>query len=97
MQRTFVYSDKFAINYVVLLKRFYDTHKAIIKTIYTTYPTVIRIINGVKQGGILSPFIYNFFVNDLFDFYLIVSRNLGIKSREKIHAWIFIYLECTAP
>jgi hypothetical protein len=56
--------NSFPIECVILLKRYYSIHRSFIKT-DVIFPKVLNIINGVKQGGIISPFLYNFFINDL--------------------------------
>jgi hypothetical protein len=77
--------QKFPISYIILLKRFYDIHKAQIKS-YSIFPYILHIINGVKQRGILSPFLYNYFINDLFE--IIEQLKIGINFHDKINIGI---------
>ena len=48
-----------------LLKKYYDSSTGTIKLSDFTLSCLIVIDCGVKQGGILSPFLFNFYIDDL--------------------------------
>ena len=50
-----------------LLKQFYDSSTGIIPSDDDTNPLTFNINCGVKQGGILSPFLFNLFIHDLIE------------------------------
>ena len=47
-----------------ILKNYYDVSQGMIK-LNENIPNRLNINCGLKQGGILSPFLLNFFFNDL--------------------------------
>ena len=59
--------DKMDENLWLILMSYYEKSDGIIKFNDTIFKDVIKINNGVKQGGVLSPSLFNFFINDLID------------------------------
>jgi hypothetical protein len=53
--------------YWFLLKTYYDSSTGIIPSNNSNAPLAFDINCGVKQGGILSPFLFNLFINDLIE------------------------------
>ena len=68
--------DKLVYQDWILLKRYYDESKSII-TYNNETSNTFDITSGVKQGGILSPFLFNMYVNDLIE--ECVKLNNGAK------------------
>ena len=56
---------------------YYEKSDGIIKFNDTIFKDVIKINNGVKQGGVLSPSLFNFFINDLIE--QVINEDGGCK------------------
>ena len=50
----------------MVLKRYYDSSTALISNNNEVSET-FRVNSGVKQGGILSPFLFNIYINELIE------------------------------
>jgi hypothetical protein len=84
--------DTFSPKFVILLKRYYNLHKSFIKT-ESVFPKALHIINGVKQGGVISPFLYNYFINDLI--VKIDSLKLGLNFCDILNLSISCFADDT--
>ena len=71
----FKLKQKFPLNFVILLKTYYDLSYGRIKNI-NQLSDQFKINCGVKQGGVISPFLYNLYINDL----LLESLSLNIGA-----------------
>ena len=60
----------------LILKKYYDSSLVAV-TLKGITSEVFKVTTGVKQGGILSPFLFNFYINDLFD----ICLNYKIGAR----------------
>ena len=58
----------------LILKRYYNDSEAKI-IFYNQFSDQLKIVTGVKQGGILSPFLFNTFINELVEGLL--EMNIG--------------------
>lgn len=66
--------EKMNISHWYLLKKYYDQSWGTIM-LYSISSELFKINCGVKQGGILSPFLFNIYINDLF--ILCIEKNIG--------------------
>ena len=66
--------------YWFLLKKYYDSSEGIIPSNDPSNPNTFIINCGVKQGGILSPYLFNLFINDLIE--ECIKANLGAIFNE---------------
>ncbi|CAF1063514.1 unnamed protein product, partial [Brachionus calyciflorus] len=81
---------KINISYWVLLKIYYDSAAAVV-SLPNILPSVeFDIETGVKHGGILSPFLFNTFIDDLIDECL--DKNLGAQY-ENLNVSIIVYAD----
>jgi hypothetical protein len=55
------------------------------------FPKFLKIINGVKQGGILSPFLFNYFIDDIIVH--IASLNLGLNFHNILNLSISVFAD----
>ena len=62
-----------------LLKQYYDISRACVEN-NEEKTQLFKVINGVKQGGIISPFLFNIYIDELIVSCL--SLNLGSKLCE---------------
>ena len=69
--------DKMDENLWLILMSYYEKSDGIIKFNDTIFKDVIKINNGVKQGGVLSPSLFNFFINDLIE--QVINEDGGCK------------------
>ena len=76
--------NKLDLTHWVILKKYYDQSKGAITLSDLTLSELIEINCGVKQGGILSPYLFNIFINDH-----IMSLSLSMQT---IH---YSYLQLT--
>ncbi len=60
----------------LILKRYYNISEAKI-VCNNEYSNQFKIVTGVKQGGILSPFLFNMFIDELLE--CILNMNIGAK------------------
>ena len=63
----------------VLLYKYYESSKGIIQAEYS-FSDSFDIICGVKQGGILSPFLFNVFIDDLIS--ECIEKNIGASLND---------------
>jgi hypothetical protein len=77
------------LNTLKILKKYYDTSQGMIK-LNGVLSNRFNINCGVKQGGILSPYLFNFFINDLIE--ECVNRNIGAKF-EHLNLSIIVYAD----
>ena len=77
------------INVLRILKKYYDTSQGMIK-LNGVYSRRFVIRCGVKQGGILSPYLFNFFINDLIE--QCVMKNVGAKF-DGLNVSIIVYCD----
>ena len=61
----------------LLIKEYYGKSDGILKINGVLGDEIIEITRGVKQGGVLSPQLFNFFINELFE----KIQNLGIGCK----------------
>ena len=59
--------DKLEPAHWVILKKYYDLSKGVITLSDFSLSELIEINCGVKQGGILSPFLFNVYINNLIE------------------------------
>ena len=59
--------DKLEPTHWVILKKYYDLSKGVITLSDFSLSELIEINCGVKQGGILSPFLFNVYINNLIE------------------------------
>ena len=65
----------------VILKDFYDKSDGVFKINGKTDPDVIKVSRGVKQRGVLSPKLFNFFIDELIE--EIIQLGFGCKIMDK--------------
>jgi retron-type reverse transcriptase len=63
----------------IVLKQYYDISRACVEN-NEEKTQLFKVINGVKQGGIISPFLFNIYIDELIVSCL--SLNLGSKLCE---------------
>ena len=68
-------------NYWLVLKKYYESSKGFLKINDKLLQSIpINISRGVKQGGILSSFMFNIFINDLIKDVLSMNTGLHLDS-----------------
>jgi hypothetical protein len=67
--------NKINYSYWFLLKQYYDSSTGIILSHNNDAVSEFQINCGVKQGGILSPFLFNLYINDLIE--QCIEANIG--------------------
>lgn len=72
-----------------ILKKYYDTSQGMIR-LNGVISSRFDIKCGVKQGGILSPYLFNFFINDLIE--ECIEKNIGAKF-EQLNLSIIVYCD----
>ena len=77
------------LNTLKILKKYYDASQGMIK-LNGIISNRFYINCGVKQGGILSPFLFNFFINDLIE--ECVNKNIGARF-EELNLSIIVYCD----
>ena len=72
--------DRLPDNYWYLLKNYYDSSISCLELNGMTSDEHFKVSRGVKQGEILSPALFNIFVDDFLQ--SIVSENLGLRIKD---------------
>ena len=76
---------KIKLNYIILLRIYYDKLSSKIK-LGNTLSRLFKLARGVKQGGVLSGALFNYFINDLIE--ECVQSGVGAKFIEILIAII---------
>ena len=64
------------LNKVILLRIYYDTLESKIRN-NNEFSKLFKLLRGVKQGGVLSGNLFNFFINDLIE--MCCNANIGAR------------------
>ena len=67
--------NKLQVSFWIILKLYYDSSKGALNLGNSILSCLFTIDCGVKQGGILSPFLFNIYINDLIE--ECTNANLG--------------------
>ena len=75
----FKLKHKIDTNILKIIINYYDNAKGVVKK-DSEFSELFNINTGVKQGGILSPYLFNFYINDMIK--ICIEKNIGAQIKQ---------------